>query len=248
MDTRALSFLDFKETQNDSQLEIWSERKFNRDYPDPDITDTDVPHIIVPMKKVWVAAQPTSNSQISLVSSAAGDTTVNAAIRGLNASGVEVAEQVALNGSTTVVSANTYASLIAITKEDTAGTVTATSNAGAVTNISLLPLENERPNWQVRLHRVPDDAYTINYSFYRKPWDFSISEELLPFEEMFEDAFLKFTEAILLKWQGDQKWGDTFQIAEKVLLESMDNDYFAHDHDRRMGLIELDQDYDDWGE
>ena len=37
-----------------------------------------------------------------------------------------------------------------------------------------------------------------------------------------------------------------FQLAGGKLLEIMDSDYFGEDEDKRMGLAELDEDYEDW--
>lgn len=250
LDSRVLYPIEFRETENDSQLEIWKESKFNREYPDPDTTDTGVPSIIVPMKKVWVENQITSaaGSTVTVVSSSALDVvSYFVVVRGI-VSGVEISEQLTLNGTTAVTSSAIFTSLISITKDATNGIVTATSDAGATTNSTLGPVVTERSYWRIALYeKIPDDAYTINYSFYRKPWDFAnYDEELIPIDEMFEDALLDMTEGIMLKWQGDPKWGNVFQVGEKKLEEIQDNDYFGEDHDIRMGLIELDTEYDDW--
>lgn len=250
LDSRYLYGLNFKdrtETTSSGTLEVYTRRRFDKEYPNP-TTDTATPSLIYPLKKIWVSAQPTSASKISLSSSSASDvTSYYVVVRGI-VSGVEVSERVTLTGATAALTTNTYTSLISITKDSTVGTVTATSNSAAVTNIILLPTETEKSFWLCRLYPTPDDEYIYYYTFQRKPWDFSsYDQELIPFDDNFEDVLILFVTAIILKDQGDQKWSNTWQMAEAKINEIMDNDYFSEDTDKRMGLIELNnQDGDNW--
>lgn len=246
LDSRILYGMDFKsDADSDVQLDIWNEERFNRENPVPDTSDTGEPTTIVPLQKIWVSAQPTSASAIAFVSSSSADTGV-VRVRGI-VSGVEVVESVTLTGVTAANTTNSFTSLISITKDATTGTITATSNSAAVTNISLLPSETDKEQWKVRLHKVPDDAYTVTYSFYRKPWVFSENEDLIPFEESFEDIFITLSTALVQKINKDKDWKVTYQLASDMAEKLDDEDYFSTDTDARMGLIEVQDDYgDDW--
>jgi hypothetical protein len=101
--------------------------------------------------------------------------------------------------------------------------------------------------WQVRFYPTPDAVYTFYYQFQRKPWSFNTyDEELIPFDDNFEDVLILFCTAIILKDQGDNKWQTTWQMAESKIAEIMDNDYFSEDEDRRMPLIELSEERGDY--
>jgi len=242
-----LKVMDRTATTSSKVLEVYNRRRWDKDYPNPSSTQGE-PSLIVPIKKIWVTAQPTAASVISLTSSSASDvTTYFVIVRGVSG-GIERSEKVTLTGATPALTTLSFTSLISITKDTTVGTITATSNSAAVTNIVLLPGDTQKEMWQARIHPVPNGVYTYYYQFQRKPWDFDDNdEELIPFDDSFEDVLILFTAAIILKDQGDQKWQATWQMAESKIGEIMDNDYFSEDEDRRMGLIELsNQEGDDW--
>lgn len=230
---------------NGDLIEVWNSTKFNKTYPDIDITDTGEPTIMVPLKQFWVTTQPTSASTITLITDSASDTAVYAVVRGISG-GIEMRERLLLATTPGITSTNSYDSLISITKDTTVGTVTATSNAGVVTNITLLPTETEKSHWQVRLHQVPDAVYTLSYPFYIKPWAFSYDEDLIPIEDRFDDLLMDFAESALLRKQSDPKWVSTKSFLDGKLDEIIKDDYFSEDTDPRMGLIEIDEEYESW--
>uniref|UniRef100_A0A6H1ZAS1 Uncharacterized protein n=1 Tax=viral metagenome TaxID=1070528 RepID=A0A6H1ZAS1_9ZZZZ len=252
LDHRYLYGLNFTENlSTDSSdrgvmLDVRSKQWFDRNYPNPDTSDTGKPEMIVPMYKVWVSAQPTAASVLAVVSSTADTETVR--VRGL-VSGVEVVESVTLTGTTAANTSNTYDAngVISITKKTTTGTITVTSNSAAVTNISLLPTEKGKTHWKVRVHKVPDAAYSIPYTFFRTPWDFSGSEsDRIPFDETFDDAFILLATAILQKMDNKDQWKDNWTLAMGMIEEVKDNNYFSVDEDATMGLIELDTGSEWW--
>lgn len=114
----------------------------------------------------YILKQPTAASAISLRSSSAADTTQVALVRGISG-GIEVTESKTLNGTTAVATTTTFTSLISITL-DTAcvGNVTATSNAGAITNVSI-PLGSLYTEYlPITLWPTPstaDDVYRIHH-------------------------------------------------------------------------------------
>jgi len=120
-----------------------------------------------------VAAHPSSASPLSIVSSASGDTSASRAInvRGMTADGM-ASEAIAPNGTTPVASTNTYlpGGLIRVSKVGTwTGTMTMTSNAGAVTNLKLLAAEKARTYQQIRMLWTPSAVDEIEYQFFRNP-------------------------------------------------------------------------------
>jgi hypothetical protein len=244
LDSRVLYPTSFIDEDNETRLKVYTRDKFNRDYPVPDTTDTGEPRIIVPIKKIWADAQPTAASTLSITSSSASDvTSYYVGVRGISG-GKEKTERLTLTGATPVISSNSYTEVISITKDATVGTITATSNSAAVTVVTLLPNETEKQHWKVRLaEKVPDAAYTINYTFYQSPWNFSNDEDLIPFDDIFQDVLLDLTESIILDRQGDKKANDKWNkvMGQGGKLDNLlDSDYFSEDEDMRMGLIEVD--------
>lgn len=118
-----------------------------------------------------VAAQPTSSSVMTIVSSSAADTTSAKAIivRGVTTNGVTT-ETITPNGTTPVAGATAFTKILNITKSAAwAGNLTITSNGGAVNNLTLFPTEYGRQYQQIELLEAPDAADVIEYKFIRKP-------------------------------------------------------------------------------
>lgn len=100
---------------------------------------------------------------------AIGDINQKAIVTGKLSNGSIVDEPVLLNGTTSVVTVNSFSEIIRISKSDrTHGYVTATSNSGAVTNIILDPGETEADYQTVLLYPIPNGTETINYYSYTK--------------------------------------------------------------------------------
>lgn len=100
---------------------------------------------------------------------AIGDVQQKVSIQGFADDGTVIEEELQLNGTTSVTSTNFFASLNRITKSDkTYGTVTATSNAGAVTNIVLSPGETEADFRTIKLYPIPAKAELITYESYAR--------------------------------------------------------------------------------
>jgi hypothetical protein len=77
-----------------------------------------------------------------------------------------VEEEVQLNGSTPVATTNSFTTLTKISKSDrTMGYITATSNAGGVTNVVLDAGENEVTVFGINLYPTPTAIETITYEF-----------------------------------------------------------------------------------
>ena len=237
LDRRVLRSLNFRETNSPAKLNHMSRSDFEKEHPNP--TDTGVPSFYIPMRKVRVTEQPTSASVVTVASTSAGDVTnYFVIVKGISG-GVLQTERLTLNGVTSVASTNSYTSLLSISKDTTNGTVTATSNAAAVTNISLLPGERELEHWEIRLHVIPDGVYSIPYTFQYVPWGLSLDEETIPMPDVFIDSYLAYVTADILFKQGDQKYTTWKQEATTMIEEIKDRNYLGEDDDLRFGFEDI---------
>ncbi len=122
--------------------------------------------------KTPVKYQPTSASAITVVSSSASDSTsaYNLVIKGVDTSGVVRAEVVTPSGTTPIATSLSYTKILGITKAaEWNGTLTLTSNSGAVTNLTLHACEMGRSYQQLYLLGNPPTGDVIEYRFYRQP-------------------------------------------------------------------------------
>lgn len=127
-----------------------------------------------------VASQPSSSSVLTIVSSNAADNTSGKAItvRGMTANGV-TSESLTPNGTTPVVSTNAFTLILNVTKAASwTGTMTMTSNTGAVTNLVLFPTELGRHYTRLFALRLPTAGESIEYRFFRKPTVLSADDDM----------------------------------------------------------------------
>jgi len=239
LDSRVLRGINFRESSSPIKLDFKSRNDFEKEYPYPATTEEGLPTIYVPMRKIRVTKQPTAASAISVTSTSASDTAVYFVVKGYNASGQLITERLVFTGVTAKVTTASFVTLLSISKDTTAGTVTATSNLGVVTNITLLPGEKQKEHWEIRLHKIPDDAYTIYYSAQVIPWIMSYGEESLPIPDEYTENFLASATAEVLFIQGDTKAGIWDQKSEKCKDEIKDQNFFGEEEDARMGFGDM---------
>lgn len=118
-----------------------------------------------------VALQPTSASVLTVVSSDVGDVGAlyTVTVQGI-ADGVWREEEIVPNGTTSVAGTLSFSQVVGVVKSGTwAGTMTLTSNSGAVTVLSLTSSEYGRQYPTIELLALPEVADTIAYRFYRQP-------------------------------------------------------------------------------
>jgi hypothetical protein len=133
-----------------------------------------------------VNAQPTSASALAVSSSDAADTTQKVRVIGI-AGGEQRTETVTLNGTTAVNTVNSYTRVIAISKDgNTAGVITVTSNAAAVTVATIDPLDVAPRYPKLHLIRRPDSAisYTVTYKVKVPPLINAEDVPLIPCESV----------------------------------------------------------------
>jgi len=106
-----------------------------------------------------VNRNPTSPSTLTVFSSNAADTTISAFIKGVNSDGLDLQETITLNGTTHIVSTNTYASIDTFSISSHAlGFVTCKSNAEAVTNIIIAPGQKSVRYQVIKFNPITDST------------------------------------------------------------------------------------------
>lgn len=118
-----------------------------------------------------VENQPSSASVITIVSSSASDTGAGDAvtIRGETATGIQ-SETISPNGTTPAAGSVSFTRILNVTLAAAwVGTLTMTSNSGAVTNLTLNAGELGKQFPQIFLTWQPDGGETLDYKFYTRP-------------------------------------------------------------------------------
>jgi hypothetical protein len=118
-----------------------------------------------------VQNQPTSSSVITIVSSSASDTGAGDAVTvtGETTSGLQ-SETISPNGTTPAAGSVAFTRITSVTLTAAwTGTLTMTSNSGAVTNLVLNPGELARQFPQIFLTWTPAGGEVLEYKFFRKP-------------------------------------------------------------------------------
>lgn len=168
--------------------------------------------------RTQVKRQPTSASIITIVSSDAADTggadALDLMIRGETSDGSIKAEVLAPSGLTPVNSSNIYVKIMQVSKAGPwTGTMTMTSNSGAVTNLVLDYCDLGKMYQQLFLMESPTAVETIEYRFYRNPIkmtnDYDQSDIPYPFTQLLVwDALIMFagynteiSSAAIMSWK-----------------------------------------------
>jgi hypothetical protein len=143
-------------------INVISRFQFQERFPDASMISGD-PVIAYLSGYTPVSRQPTSASQLTVVSTSALDTSI-ITIDGLNAAGVLIREEITLNGITPVVSTNSFSKIL--TRSYNAflsGIVTMTSNAGAVTNATISARDRQGLLPKITFYPQPSSAKTLFY-------------------------------------------------------------------------------------
>lgn len=119
-----------------------------------------------------VQNQPSSASVVTLVSTSGADTgsTYTVTIHGETSSGVMVSETLQANGTTPVNGTTSFLNITDVTLSIAFnGTLTLTSNSGAVTLLSLTAGQYGKKYQTLYMLTEPESADTVEYMFYRRP-------------------------------------------------------------------------------
>lgn len=157
------------------------------------------------------AAQPTSASTISLVSTSASDTGA-AFIKGTLSTGVEVVENVTLNGTTPVTSGSSYTGVSQISKSGiTVGTITATSNSTAVTLAVIGPRQLQASYRILHLFYIPSASVSLVIRYKRR---------ILPLVNDYDYPIIDIADEMICGAQADA-WRAKRQFSKASSLEAM---------------------------
>lgn len=187
------------DNQRKQQVPIIPTREFDGQAIDLTSPNTSYPAGVIFGPEWPVSAQPTSPSTLSCVSSQTGDVAVTVFIRGFDTNGDLVEETVTVNGTTPTVTTNTFRSISNVTKTSAwTGTLTITSNSGAVTCLSLVASAYGRSYPTVRFTEPPTGGLVYSFTGFRYPRiltsDNDIPETPYPFSEFHVyDALLDYT-------------------------------------------------------
>jgi hypothetical protein len=162
-----------------------------------------------------VQNQPTAASVIAVASSSTMDSgSVTVTIKGDTTQGVR-SETITAGSSGTVQ----FTKILKVTKNGTwLGTLTLTSNAAAVTNLTLFPEEYGRNYRQIAFLAIPDQSEVLEYTFYRQPVTMDADndrpdvptphEDILVWDTLLAfSAYNQFPPAFVQLWQ--QKLGES---------------------------------------
>lgn len=170
-----------------------------------------------------VAMQPTAASAITIASSISGDNgTKTVTVTGDTASGVRT-ESIACGAAGTVL----FTTIIKVRKSgDWLGTMTMSSNAGAVINLVLFNTEVGRSYQQIKILTKPTQSETVDYQFYRQPSPMTADDDRpdipTPFEDLLVyDSLLSFASYNQYDGQVVQLW----QFNQRDLLLGLQQAY-----------------------
>jgi hypothetical protein len=173
---------------------------------------------------VGVSVLP-AGERLSFVSDSASDTEKGVTIEGENA-GELVRETLTLNGTTPVLTANSYTHPIVLSKQATTGSVTVTGATSGKTLVVLFGVETQRRHARVRLLRIPTASTTVTILAKRachpltsdsaspllrgidQAWEALVMGDAWEWKRMFAKAQAKFTEgnALLEKAKTNEAW------------------------------------------
>ncbi len=184
-----------------------------------------------------VAAQPTTASTLTLVSSSSNDTTVTVVIAGISSTDAYVTETVTMAGLTPAVTANSYLNVLSVTKTGTwVGTLTMTITTGSITALTLGATEYGKSYPTIEFTELPQAGLPFYYTFQRTPkalvYDYDIPETWpnAIAEIHVYDALLDFTtyntelgekEQALWKKRYDELYNELLSTSDEAILGAM---------------------------
>lgn len=166
------------------------------------------------IKESSCAAQPTSASTLSVVSTSASDTGF-VFIKGTLSTGVEVVETVTLTGTTPVVPTNTYTGVVQISKNAiSVGTITITSNSGAVTIAVLGPRQMQARYRILQLFYIPVATTSVIVRYKKR---------VLPLVNDYDYPLIDLADEMIFGAQADA-WRAKRQFSKAAALEAQYED------------------------
>jgi hypothetical protein len=184
-------------------------------------TDTGTPKYWTPDGRVPILKQPTSASVVTIVSSSGSDLSQTVRVWGRNANGVLVTDTIQLNGTSTVAGTVSFTSIEKISKSSntTAGIVTCTSNAAAVTLCRIAQREYVQSVIRIRLQLIPDAVINMFLVGKKHMIPLVFDEDVPAFDCV--EAIIAATTARALREQGDYVNAETYAGGALAILTRM---------------------------
>ena len=154
-------FINIYSSERRWTVRVVSRREFQERFPDASLITGD-PVIAYLSGYSAVSRQPTSASQVTVVSTASDTAVIT--IEGLNADGILIREEITLDGTNPVISANSFTKILSRSfNAFIAGIVTMTSNGGAVTNATISARDRQGLLPKVTFYPMPSSGATLFY-------------------------------------------------------------------------------------
>ena len=135
-------------------------------------------------------------------------------------SGNTIEEVITLNGTTSVVSANSYTAVDSLhISAPNFGRITVTSNAAAVTVATILP-RTQRPRYvRVRLFPEPSSTLTINLRYIKRPRELHFFYDQPEYGPEFDKLIIQQALVNGLQWRDDSRISNALSLRDRWLSE-----------------------------
>ena len=181
--------LSLRDTTNNIELEQMRESEIES--IDPDSSDTGTPFAYSITGMSWVENQPSSASVLTIVSDNTNDTTQTVRVKGYDANGTEIQEQISLNGTTSAAGSVSFTSITHLSKSDvTSGIVTVTSNSAAVTVVRLPAYFKAKQFQPLNLYYIPSGVNAYKVRGIKRPTQMVYAEDYPDFPESYHELVL----------------------------------------------------------
>lgn len=216
--------LNFEDGTNDRSLDWLSRAAFRKQYPGA--SDTGSPYLAIPIGERGVQKQPAASGVLSITSSATSDTTPRRLIISGFSSGNAVREEVTLNGTTTVVTTNSYDAsngvrrLVVATDggETVTGAITVTDSSSNTLAV-IPPYYEASPTYQwFRLFPTPDTALTYTVECQRRKPPLIDDDDWPEIDEDYHELLVAGPAGTLLPNFGRTTAGDRYRTRYRELL------------------------------
>ena len=140
--------------------------------------------------------------------------------------GNTVEEVITLNGTTSVVSANSYTAIDSFhISAPNFGRITVTSNAAAVTVATILP-RTQRPRYvRVRLFPEPSSALTINLRYIKRPRELHFFYDQPEYGPEFDKLIIQQALVNGLQWKDDNRLSNALSLRDRWLSELLSKEH-----------------------
>lgn len=168
-----------------------------------------------------LSLQPAANSTLTFVSSSTGDTSQSMRVWGLDADSVEINASKNLNGTSEVVTSETFLadSIIEVSKSaKTTGTITIKDASGNVLG-RIGPRDYSNRHIRIDLQSPPDQTYTLYISGKKRFRELDFDEDMPAFE--CGDALIEYARAAMLDLRGKAKEAANSRVLAIAMIDGL---------------------------